>query len=77
MELTFRPTKFRTTLIKGQNLPANKNLKEEILQPENLVSDVYGKSTRPKYRSNKTLWSNKIIDYNESKNDLLKNNDLK
>ena len=75
VELTSGPTRFRTTSVKGYNLPANGGLKKDNPQLKNLVPSVLGKSTQRELQPDETPRPNKVIDYNETDNDLPEDND--
>ena len=75
MELTSGPTRFRTTLVKGYNLPANDGLKKDNPQPVNLVTSVFSKSTQQELQPDETPRPNEVIDYDETDNDLPEDDD--
>ena len=75
VELTFGPMRFRTTLVKGYHLPTNGGLEKENPQSENLVLSILGKSTQRKLQPNETPWPNEVINYDETDNNLPKDDD--
>ena len=75
VELTSGPTRFRTTSVKGYNLPANGGLEKDNPQPENLVPSVLGKSIQQELQPDKTPRPNEVINYDETDNDLPEDDD--
>lgn len=75
MELIAKPTRFKIIWVKSYIFAANGGLTKDILKPKNLIADILGKLTGPKFEPNRTYWLNEVIDYDKLDNNLLENND--